>query len=126
MPVLSLIAGRIFGIDGTKLLTSEISNTGWLITVLLGLTNFVIFPLFSGQSLGKMLTGLRIVKIDGRPASLATLLLRHTIGYVLTVITGGLGFVVSSITPRGRALHDYLARTVVIYGRRTIRTESNA
>jgi uncharacterized RDD family membrane protein YckC len=122
VPVLSLIVGRIFGIDGAKLLTSEISNTGWLVMVLLGLTNFVIFPMFNGQSFGKMLTGLRVVKIDGTPPSLLTLLLRHTLGYAITVVTGGLGFIVSAITPRGRAFHDYLARTVVIYGRRRVRT----
>ncbi len=122
VPVVSLIIGRVFGIDGTKLLTSEISNTGWLVMVLLGLTNFVIFPMFAGQSLGKMLTGLRVVKTDGTPASLLTLLVRHTVGYALTVVTGGLGFVLAAITPRGRALHDYLAGTVVIFGQRRVRT----
>ncbi|MBK7709103.1 MAG: hypothetical protein IPJ30_25960 [Acidobacteria bacterium] len=48
---------------------------------------------------------------------------------VLSLIAGrifGIDGTKTSITPRGRALHDYLARTVVIYGRRTIRTESNA
>lgn len=124
VPVLSLIIGRLFGIDGTKLLTSEVSNTGWLVMVLLGLSNFVIFPMFSGQSLGKMFTGIRIVKSDGRPASLATLLLRHTLGYALTVATAGLGFILSVFSPRGRALHDFLARTVVIHGERRVRTES--
>lgn len=124
VPVLSLIIGRLFGIDGTKLLTSEISNTGWLVMVLLGLSNFVIFPMFSGQSLGKMFTGIRIVKSDGRPVSLATLLLRHTLGYALTVATAGLGFIFSAFSPRGRALHDFLARTVVIYGERRVRGDS--
>ncbi len=41
MPVIGLLLGRAFNYDGAKLLTSEISNVGWLALVLLALTNFV-------------------------------------------------------------------------------------
>src|SRR6185369_4445618 len=69
IPVISLLLGRFYGVDGIKLLNSELSNTGWLIMLLVAVTNFVIFPMFSGQSIGKMLTGIRIVKKDGTPPS---------------------------------------------------------
>lgn len=118
MPVISLLLGRSFNYDGSKLLTSEISNAGWLIMILLAVTNFVIFPMFTGKSLGKMLTGLRIVKADGNPPSLASLLIRHLLGYPLTVLTLGLGFLLSVFNQKGRALHDVLAGTIVVYGRR--------
>lgn len=118
MPVISLLLGRSFNYDGSKLLTSEFSNAGWLIMTLLALTNFVIFPMFTGKSLGKMLTGLRIVKADGNPPSLSSLLMRHLVGYPLTVLTFGLGFLLSVFNQKGRALHDLLAGTVVVYGRR--------
>ena len=121
IPVSSLLIGRLMNIESSKLLNSEISNTGWLITVLLALTNFVIFPMFSGQSIGKMLTGLRVVRTDGKAASFSRLLVRHSIGYLLTVATAGLGFLFSIDNQKGRALHDFLAGTVVVYGRR--RTE---
>ncbi len=118
LPVIGILLGRLYGYDGAKLLNSEIMNAGWLITVLLGLTNFVIFPIFAGQSLGKMLTGLRVVKVDGNIPSFSNLLIRHLIGYPLTALTCGLGFLLAGIGPKGRALHDYLAGTVVIYGTR--------
>lgn len=118
MPVISLLLGRAFEYDGAKLLNSEFSNAGWLVLVLFALTNFVIFPLFTGKSLGKMLTGLRIVKADGNPASLSSLLIRHLVGYPLTLLTFGLGFLFAVFNQKGRALHDYLAGTVVVYGRR--------
>ncbi len=121
VPVSSLLIGRLMNIESSKLLNSEISNTGWLIMVLLALTNFVIFPMFSGQSIGKMLTGLRVVKTDGNIASFSQLLVRHSIGYLLTIATVGLGFLFSILNPKGRALHDFLAGTVVVYGQR--RTE---
>ncbi len=121
VPVIGFLLGRSFSYDGAKLLNSEVSNAGWLIMILLALTTFVIFPLFTGKSLGKMLTGLRIVKADGNPASLSALLIRHLVGYPLTILTFGLGFLLSVFNGKGRALHDYLAGTIVVYGRRKIR-----
>ena len=118
VPVISILIGRLYGYDGSKLLNSEFSNAGWLIMILLGISNFVIFPLFAGQSIGKMFTGIRIVKADGKMPSLVSLLLRHLIGYPLTLLTGGLGFLLSALNQKGRALHDYLAGTVVIFGQR--------
>lgn len=123
IPVVGLLIARSSGNDGAKLLNSEINSTGWLIALLLGLTNFVIFPMFSGQSLGKMLTGLRVVKTDGEYPSFVNLLVRHTIGYLLTILTGGLGFLFSVFNIKGRALHDFLAGTIVIYGQRKETTE---
>jgi uncharacterized RDD family membrane protein YckC len=120
VPVLSLLLGRYFAYDGAKLLNSEISNTGWLITVLLALTDFVILPLIVGQSVGKILTGLRVVKADGSPATLKSLFLRHLVGYPITVLTIGLGFFLSVFSSKGRALHDFIANTVVIYGRKAV------
>lgn len=117
VPVISLLLGRFQEYDGTKLLNSEASNAGWLILILLIITNFVIFPLFSGQTVGKILTGLRIVKSDGSPASFSRLLVRHLIGYPITALTLGIGFLLAVLTANGRALHDYLAGTIVVYGR---------
>ncbi len=118
VPVVSLLIGRSFEYDGAKLLNSEVSNTGWLILVLLAITNFIIFPMFSGQSIGKMLTGLRVVKNDGKDASFTRLLVRHLIGYPITILSGGLGFLLAAFNSKGYALHDLLAGTIVVYGRR--------
>ena len=115
VPVGSLLIGRSMGKDGARLLNSEISNVGWLIFLLLALTNFLIFPMFSGQSIGKMLTGLRVTKLDGSMPSFIVIALRHFVGYPVTLLTGGLGYLVSAFTGTGRSLHDYLSGTVVVY-----------
>lgn len=121
VPVISLLFGRYLEYDGAKLLNSEISNVGWLIMLLLGLTNFIILPMFTSKSVGKILTGIRILKIDGTAPTVGTLLIRHIIGYPLTVLTLGIGFLLSVFSSKGRALHDFLAGTVVVYGRRRIK-----
>lgn len=123
IPVIGLLIARYSGDDGAKLLNSEINSTGWLIALLLGLTNFVIFPMFSGQTLGKLLTGLKVVDMEGDFPSFWKLLLRHSVGYFLTLLTGGLGFLLSVFNLKGRALHDFLAGTIVIYGQRKETTE---
>lgn len=124
IPVISLLIGRMLGNDGAKLLNSELSNAGWLIAFLLGLTNFVIFPMFAGQSVGKMLTGLRVVRSDGGIPSLKNLLLRHFIGYPMTILSGGLGLMIAAFNTKGRALHDFIAGTEVIYGERRLIEQS--
>ena len=76
--------------------------------------------MFSGQTLGKIMTGLRIVRIDGRTPTIGAIAFRQTGGYLLTLASGGIGFFVSFFSSKGRALHDYLAGTVVIYADRRV------
>lgn len=125
VPVISLLLSRLMNVPDAKLLNNEFTNVGWLLMTLLILTNLIIFPLFSGQSIGKMLTGLRIVNQDGTVPTFKQLLFRHLIGYPLTVITVGLGFLFSLLNQKGRALHDFLAGTVVIYGKQETKTITN-
>ncbi len=124
VPAISIILGRFMGYDGSKLLNSEINNSGWLITVLLAMTNFIIFPMFSGQSIGKMLTGLRITNLDGTMPGFSSLLLRHLIGYPITLLTGMLGFLLAAVNKNGRALHDFLSGTTVVYGYKNIKQKN--
>lgn len=113
IPVLSLVISKVIGesavLPGT---------TTWLLTTLVAISNFIILPLVTSQSVGKMLTGLRITASDGNPASTVAILLRNVVGYLITVVTGGLGFLLAGITPKGRALHDYVSGTTVIYAKR--------
>ncbi|MCW5958534.1 MAG: RDD family protein [Pyrinomonadaceae bacterium] len=120
VPVVGILLARLTGEDGAKLLNSEINNTSWLIAILLGVTNFVILPMFTGQSVGKMLTGLRVVSTDGTIPTFWKLFLRHFVGYPLTVLTGGLGFLISAFNENGRSLNDLIGGTVVVYGRRRV------
>jgi uncharacterized RDD family membrane protein YckC len=120
IPVISLLLYRISGSEPAKILDSTTTNVGWLIVVLLAVTNFLLLPLLFGQSVGKMLTGLNIVKKDGSSPSLGGLCLRHLLGYPLTILTLGLGFFFAAVNKRGRALHDYIAGTIVIYGQKQV------
>jgi uncharacterized RDD family membrane protein YckC len=41
-------------------------------------------------------------------------MLRHTVGYLASLVTLGLGFLLAAFNREGRALHDLIAGTVVV------------
>lgn len=117
-PVVMLLLSRYFGNDGARLVAGSLNDTGWLIAILVGATNFVILPLFSGQSIGKAVTGIKIVGTDGKHAGALRVALRQSVGYLVSTAALGLGFLISALNGSGRTLHDYLFGTVVIYADR--------
>ncbi|MGI8566226.1 MAG: RDD family protein [Pyrinomonadaceae bacterium] len=94
---------------------------GYLASLSLIGLNFIVFAGFSGRTLGKWVTGLRIERRDGRPASFAHIIVRHLVGYPLSLLTCGLGLLIAIFSPEGRALHDLIAGTVVARSRRVTR-----
>lgn len=118
IPVVGLLLGKFFGYEGASILNNSIFNASWLVMILFAITDFVIFPLLGGQSVGKMLTGLRVVNLNGYSPPLGKLFLRHFVGYIVTFLTFGLGFLPAIFNGSGRALHDFIAGTIVIYGKK--------
>jgi uncharacterized RDD family membrane protein YckC len=73
-----------------------------------------------GRTLGKLLMGLTIVNVDGSYVTPAGIIRRNLLGYALTVLTFGVGFLISAVSKSGRALHDLIAGTIVVRGRRSV------
>lgn len=73
---------------------------------------FLFMHASCGQTVGKSLLGLRVVGADREPISPGRSLAR-VCGYVFSALPLGVGFLLAAFPPR-RALHDYLAATVVI------------
>lgn len=108
--------------SGVKFWRDSSLSVGWLIAILIVVTNFVILPVATGRTIGKFVTGLSVVCKDGGNLSFTSAALRHLIGYPLTLLTGGLGFAVAAFNRKGRALHDFLAGTIVVQARRRVQT----
>ena len=92
----------------------------WVAVVILWLLDFLLLPLLRGQTLGKMLTGLTILNIDGSSIRLGRILVRNVLGYLVTALTLGLGFLISAVNSSGRTLHDFISGTVVVRGRKRL------
>lgn len=124
-PAMFLVISRMMGNDGAALINSELNNVGWLLSILFGLSNLVVLPVLTDRSLGKFLTGLEIVGSDGRHPSVAKMLLRQTVGYLTVVLSAGLGLLPVAFSRKGRALHDYIFGTYVVFASRKTVGQTN-
>ena len=73
----------------------------------------IAFTTAGGQTIGKMLTGIRVMGDDGRRVDTAGAVLR-TVGCLVTVMSLGIGYLPVFFSADGRALHDRIAGTRVV------------
>jgi len=81
--------------------------------VVLILGYFSFFHGAWGQTIGKMIFGLRVVQTDGQPVSFSRALTR-TLAYALSAIPFFLGFFWVGFTSSKRSWHDAIAGTMVV------------
>lgn len=112
-PIVALVIGRIFGLDGARLLDSWLVDISWFLSLCVFLLNQILFPVLTGQSFGKRLVGLRIIDLEGRIPELRAIALRNLLGYSLNVVSAGLTFI-PAIGRSGRGIHDRISGTIVI------------
>jgi uncharacterized RDD family membrane protein YckC len=110
--VCTLVARPLGG--STRNTGSGLETFGMIIALVVLALNFGLLSVWRGQTLGKWATGLRIERINGRPLAWWRVLLRHFVGYPLSLLTLGLGFLVAAFSAQGRALHDLIAGTIVV------------
>ena len=67
-----------------------------------------------GQTIGKRMMGVRVVKINGKPLGWGDAFLRCWIGYLLSAAPLGLGFVWAIVDENKRGWHDLIADTQVV------------
>jgi uncharacterized RDD family membrane protein YckC len=109
----STLIARMFG-GGASIAGDSTEKFGLLLAILVAVINFGLLAGIWGRTFGKWATGLRIERRDGHAAGPGRIALRHFVGYPLSLLTFGLGFLVAAINSRGRTLHDVIADTVVV------------
>lgn len=83
------------------------------LAVLLNASYFIYFHGATGQTPGKRLLGLRVVRTDGKPLTYGIAFLRW-IGYILSKLPFFLGFIWAAFDSRKQGWHDKIAGTCVI------------
>lgn len=89
---------------------------GLVIVVILLFLQFIYFGYLwskSGQSLGMKLTHIKVVRRDGSPLSFWRAGFRGTLGYWISSLVFGLGFIWAAFDGRKEAWHDKLFDTSV-------------
>lgn len=76
----------------------------------------IAFVAASGQTIGKMVMGIRVIGDDGHRVAIGGAVLRAT-GCLLSLLTAGLGYLPAFVTADGRALQDRMSGTRVVSAR---------
>jgi uncharacterized RDD family membrane protein YckC len=75
---------------------------------------FIVFIGKCGQTPGKKILGLKVLKFNRQPVNYKTAGLRALVGYPFSVLTFGLGFIWALLDKNSQGLHDKIADTLVL------------
>ena len=109
----STLVSRLLG-GGARYAGSSTETIGVALAIVVAALDLGVLPGLTGLTVGKWATGLRIIRADGMEIGVGRAFLRHFVGYPLSFITLGLGFLAAALTSRGRGLHDLIAGTIVV------------
>ena len=109
----SIMIARLMG-GGARLAGGTAEKIGIALAFIVAVADLGVLAGITGRSIGKWTTGLRIERIGGGRPGIVRALLRHFVGYPLSLLPLGLGFLFAAVTPTGRALHDFISGTVVV------------
>ncbi|MCF6289848.1 MAG: RDD family protein [Desulfobacterales bacterium] len=119
--VFALVVAGLNGLGARALLGSIIAlflclPIFLLAYIVLSMAYFTLLPAWGGQTPGKLAMGIRVVP-DGQPATLGGAFLRW-VGYLVSTLPLGAGFLWAALDKDRRAWHDHLAATVVLVKRK--------
>jgi uncharacterized RDD family membrane protein YckC len=113
---LSLIVNSVFGVAQATSSFTWTTTVPWAVLALVALTYFTVPEALFGATLGKYWARVRVVRVDGGPLSLTSVLVRNAMRLVdalpIFYVLGGLSVVFS---PNSQRLGDFLAGTTVVY-----------
>ncbi|CAI8933022.1 putative membrane protein [Brevibacillus sp. IT-7CA2] len=91
-----------------------------LVEALFDLLYMILLTWWTGQTLGKLITGIRVISARQARGNLSggQVLLREVIGKFVASLVFGLGYLWVAWHPRKQGWHDLIAKTYVIRDRR--------
>ena len=109
----STMVARMMG-GGARIAGGTAEKVGILFALVAAVLDLGVLAGLTGKTAGKWTTGLRLERTDGGLPGIGWALLRHFVGYPISFLIFGIGFLMAIVNPTGRALHDLLAGTVVV------------
>jgi len=86
----------------------------FVVFLLLHMVYFTFFHTWSGQTIGKMIMGIKVVVGGGNKCTTPSVAFLRWSGYILSFVPLAMGFLWAAVDKDGCAWHDRLARTRVI------------
>lgn len=111
--LITIYLGGQFGGEINDQVMALAGYSSTAIVMLSGVVYFTIFVGSCGQTPGKMLFRLKVVRADGQEMTYDRALLR-SLCWILSLLLFGIGFLMIACTRQKRGLHDMLTGTSVI------------
>jgi uncharacterized RDD family membrane protein YckC len=86
---------------------------GNLLSVLVAVAYFIIFWVWRGQTPGKMVMGIKIIRPDGSNMTPSIAFLRY-LGYIISTLVLFIGFIWIAFDKQKQGFHDKIAGTFVV------------
>jgi uncharacterized RDD family membrane protein YckC len=118
---LNLVASIVYGLDAGE--SWGVMPVASFFAVVFSAAYTTLLHATTGQTIGKLLVGVRVVALDGMPPEVGAAFLRW-LGYVASWATLGLGYLMAGLRTDKRALHDLIAGTRVEHVRRERRADA--
>ncbi len=108
---------QVFFVHAPSNLAQEIvqSIVSMVVRVVLTWVYFVWMTDVYGATLGKKAVGVMVTAEDGTKLPIGRIILRETIGKWVSAIILMIGFIMAGFTKKKQALHDKMAKSVVVY-----------
>src|SRR5437588_4176414 len=104
----STIVARLMG-GGARMAGGSAEEIGIVLALIAAVLDLGVLAGLTGRSVGKWTTGLQIERPRGGTPGIPRAVMRHFIGYPLSIMPFGLGFLLAMVVPTGRALHDFIS-----------------
>lgn len=109
----STLISRLLG-GGARTAGTSSETLAIFLVLVVAVLNLGVLPGLTGLTIGKWATGLRICRADGRDLGMGRAFLRHFVGYPVSFLFLGLGFLLAAFTSSNRGLHDLIADSIVV------------
>lgn len=84
-----------------------------VVQIVLNLTYFIYLTNKNQATIGKKLLGLRVVSESGARLTLRKVIMRETVGKLLSFLVLGIGYLMAGFTHKKQALHDKMVGSIV-------------
>jgi len=106
--LLVMVGGGGFNLQGSMPILTQVFST------ILSLFYWVFFTGYCGQTPGKMLLRIQVVRLDGETLGYGKAFYREVIGKFISGIIFLIGYLMAAFDDQKQALHDRMAKTYVI------------
>lgn len=111
--VLQFLFAALMPTAGTSALTAKYSVD--LIAAAISTLYFIILTNKYQATVGKMVMRIKVVSETEKKASLAQIVWRELVGKFISYTILYIGYIMAAFTKKKQALHDKIAKTVVVY-----------